>query len=226
MIEVISDPAAAAVALDPIRNQLLSELEEPASAAALATRLGLARQKVNYHLRALEARNLIVVAEERQWGGLTERVLVSSARSFVVSPEGLGPAAVDPARSKDRLAASYLIALGARIVRDVGDLWRRARQANKRLSAVPARFARGGVLRSECDETIEYLPGGDEIARAVQSIACRGESRPFAQGRGCDPRAKTRAVTAQTAMYRGQHIGEGDTVFVYLNLTSAGNDGR
>jgi DNA-binding transcriptional ArsR family regulator len=135
-VEVITDPAAAAIALDPIRSQLLAELEEPGSAAALAARMGLARQKVNYHLRALEARNLIKVAEERQWGGLTERLLVSSAKSFVVSPEALGPAAVDPARSNDRLAASYLIALGARIVREVGDLWKRARQANKHLATL------------------------------------------------------------------------------------------
>jgi len=135
-IEVISDPAAAAIALDPIRSRLLAELTEPASAAALASRIGLARQKVNYHLRALEACNLVKVADERHWGGLTERLLVASAESFVISPEALGPAAADPARSKDRLAASYLIALGARIVREVGDLWRRARQADKYLATL------------------------------------------------------------------------------------------
>ncbi|HEX5418887.1 MAG TPA: helix-turn-helix domain-containing protein, partial [Gammaproteobacteria bacterium] len=77
-IEVISDPVAAAAALGPIRSQLLAELAEPASAAALASRIGLSRQKVNYHLRALEACNLIKMAEERHWGGLTERLLVSS----------------------------------------------------------------------------------------------------------------------------------------------------
>ena len=135
-IEVISDPAAAAIALDPIRSRLLAELAEPASAAALASRLGLARQKVNYHLRALEACNLVAVADKRRWGGLTERLLVSSARSFVVSPEALGPAAADPARSNDRLAAGYLIALGARIVREVGDLLRRAREAGKHLATL------------------------------------------------------------------------------------------
>jgi len=135
-VEVIGDPAAAAVALDPIRSQLLAELAEPASAAALASRLGMARQKVNYHLRALEACKLVEVAEERQWGGLTERLLVSSAKSYVVSPEALGPIAADPARSKDRLAASYLIALGARIVREVGDLWKKAKAADKHLAVL------------------------------------------------------------------------------------------
>jgi hypothetical protein len=67
---------------------------------------------------------------------LTERLFISLARSFVVSPKALGPAAADPTRSKDRLAASYLIALGARIVREVGDLWRQARQVNKHLATL------------------------------------------------------------------------------------------
>ncbi len=135
-VEVIADATAASVALDPIRSRLLAELADPGSAADLSSRVGLSRQKVNYHLRALEARGLVEVAEERRWGGLTERILVSSARSFVVSPEALGPAGADPGRAGDRLAASYLIALGARIVREVGDLWRRARKADKDLATL------------------------------------------------------------------------------------------
>ena len=58
-ILVIDDPATATVALEPIRSRLLSELAEPASAATLATRVGLARQKVTYHLNALEAHGLV-----------------------------------------------------------------------------------------------------------------------------------------------------------------------
>ena len=52
-IQVIDDPAAATVALEPMRSRLLSELAAPASAATLATRVGLARQKITYHLNAL-----------------------------------------------------------------------------------------------------------------------------------------------------------------------------
>src|SRR4030095_12655647 len=95
-LHVIDDPAAATVALGPVRSRLLSELTEPASAATLGARLGLARQQVNYPLRALEAHGLIKVAETRQWGGLTERLLVRSAASYVVSQNALGPGAVHP----------------------------------------------------------------------------------------------------------------------------------
>ncbi len=135
-IHVIDDPAAATVALEPIRSRLLSELVVPASAATLATRVGLARQKVNYHLRALEAHGLVRLAEERKWGGLTERLLVATAASYVVSSSALGPGAANPNREIDRLSASYLITLGARVVREVSDLVRRAKETGKRLATL------------------------------------------------------------------------------------------
>lgn len=135
-VEVIDDPAAAMVALVPVRARLLAELAQPASAAALATRLGIARQKVNYHLRALEAHGLVRVAETRQWGGLTERLLVASAASYVISPSALGPVATDPERRADRLSASYLIALAGRVVREVSQLLRGAQAAGKRLPSL------------------------------------------------------------------------------------------
>jgi DNA-binding transcriptional ArsR family regulator len=142
-IQVIDDPAAATVALEPMRSRLLSELVVPASAATLATRVGLTRQKVNYHLRALEAHGLVRLAQERKWGGLTERLLVATAASYVVSSNALGPVATDlnfalrsPGREIDRLSASYLIALGARVVREVGDLVRRAKESGKRLATL------------------------------------------------------------------------------------------
>ncbi len=135
-IQVIDDPATAAVAMEPTRSRILSELAAPASAATLATRVGLARQKVNYHLRALEAHGLVKLAEQRMWGGLTERLLVATAASYVVSPNALGPVAVDPEREVDKLSASYLIALGARIIREVADLVRRVEKADKRLATM------------------------------------------------------------------------------------------
>lgn len=135
-LEVIDDPAAAAVALEPVRSRLLAELAQPASAAALASRVGLARQKVNYHLRALEAHGLVQQAGTRRWGGITERLLVASAGSYLVSSEALGPAGADPERRADRLSASYLIALAARVVREVAGLVRRSEEADKRLATL------------------------------------------------------------------------------------------
>ena len=135
-VEVITDPAAATSALDPVRARLLAELTEPASAATLAARVGLTRQKVNYHLRALERHRLVTVAEERQWGGLTERLLVASAASYVVSPSALGDVAARVDKTNDRFSAGHLIALAARVVNEVGEIWQTARKTDKRLATL------------------------------------------------------------------------------------------
>ena len=132
----IQSPQAAAAALDPVRARLLAELSEPASAATLAARLSLPRQKVNYHLRALESHHLVRPTSERKWGGITERLVEATASSYVVSPAAMGPAASDPGRSRDRLSAGYLIALAARVVREVSDLANRARETGKRLATL------------------------------------------------------------------------------------------
>ena len=173
-IHVIDDPAAATVALEPTRSRLLSELAEPASAATLAARVGLPRQKVNYHLRALEAHGLVRLDRKRRWGGITERLLVATAASYVVSPGAMGPVAVDPGRERDRLSASYLIALGARVVREVGDLVRRATAAGKRLATLAVdtevRF------RSAADRAAFSQELAEAIARLVSKY--HDESAP------------------------------------------------
>lgn len=135
-IAVIDNPAAAVVALDPMRSRLLALLEKPGSAASLAEKVKLPRQKVNYHLKTLEAHGLIRVAEERRWGGLTERLMIASASSYVVSPEALGNAGSDPGRITDRLSAGYAIALAARIIREVGALFRRSQEMGKALATL------------------------------------------------------------------------------------------
>ncbi|WP_419146235.1 helix-turn-helix domain-containing protein [Iamia majanohamensis] len=133
-LDVLDDPAAAVVALDPLRSRLLALLvREPASAATLAAAVGTTRQRVTYHLGALARHGLVVEVDQRTHGGLTERLYAPSAASYVVSPAALGEAAADPARVRDRLSASYLLAVAARALREVGGLVRGARAAGQPL---------------------------------------------------------------------------------------------
>jgi DNA-binding transcriptional ArsR family regulator len=165
-VEVIEDPAAAAVALDPVRSQLLASLADPGSAATLASRVGIARQKVNYHLRALEAQGLVELAEERKRGGITERVMRATASSYVVSPAALGETAVDPDQA-DRLSARHLIALAGRLVREVGELSRRAQAAGKRLPT----FTIDTVISFRSAE--DRAAFADDLTAAVLDLAAR-----------------------------------------------------
>ena len=117
-VAVIEDPAAAEISLDPIRSRLLAELATPGSATTLAARIGLPRQKVNYHLRALEHHGLVHLVEERRKGNVTERLMQATAASYVISPNALPTVAPDPTRAPDRLSARWLLTLAARLVAD------------------------------------------------------------------------------------------------------------
>lgn len=117
---MLADGAAVGLALDPRRARILDALTEPGSATTVAAAVGSTRQQVNYHLKALEAHGLVEPAEERAWGGITERFVRRCARHLVVSPDVLQGPTLDPNLLADRLSAAYLIAVNARTVTEVG----------------------------------------------------------------------------------------------------------
>lgn len=166
-VEVIEDAEAAAAALDPVRARLLRELAVPASAAGLAARVGITRQKVNYHLKALEAHGLVELAEERRHGGITERVLQASAAAYVVSPAAVTVSAADPDKEADHLSAAYLVALAGRLVREVGTLARRAGASGRRLPTLTIDTTIG--FRSAADRAAF----ADDLTAAVLDLAAR-----------------------------------------------------
>jgi DNA-binding transcriptional ArsR family regulator len=142
-VAVIEDAAAAEASLDPIRARLLAALAVPGSATTLAAKVGLARQKVNYHLRTLEEHGLVELIEERRKGNVTERIMQATASSYVISPAALASVAPDPANAPDRLSARWLLALAGKLVRDVGSLIGGSAAAGKRV----ATFALDGEIR-------------------------------------------------------------------------------
>lgn len=206
-LRVIDDPTSASVALDPVRSRLLSELGTPASAATLAGRMGLPRQRVNYHLRTLEAHGLVRVDSEKRWGGLTERRLVATASSYVVSPGALGPVAADPARcvggrGMDRLSASYLVALAARVVREVGQLLRKSEDLNKRLATLSI----DTEVRFRSAEDRAAFSG--ELTAAVATLVSRYHDEVAPEGRrhrlmiGAYPMPQTPSTASGTPALR------------------------
>lgn len=163
-ITVIDDPATAEISLDPVRARLLAALVEPGSATQLAAKVGLPRQKVNYHLRTLEEHGLVELVEERRKGNVTERVLQAVAASYLISPIALAGLAPDPERAPDQLSARWLLALAARLVREVGQLVTGARAARKPL----ATFAIDSELRF--GSAAERALFADELSAAVAHL--------------------------------------------------------
>lgn len=135
-LRVVRHAGAAEALLNPERLRLLQALDQPASAAGLARRLGLPRQKVNYHLRGLEAEGLVELQEERRVGNCIERVVRATARTFLISPDVLGAVAANPALVKDKLSASYLVALSAETINQVAQLSSRAGAKGQRLATL------------------------------------------------------------------------------------------
>ncbi|MFC4590199.1 ArsR/SmtB family transcription factor [Sphaerisporangium corydalis] len=163
-VAVIEDPAAAEVSLDPVRARLLAELSVPGSATMLAAKVGLPRQKVNYHLKTLERYGLVELVEERRKGNVTERVMRAIAASYVISPTALASVQPDPSRSPDQLSARWLLAVAARLVRDVGALITGAGKARKKV----ATFAIDGEIRFA--SAADRAAFAEELARAVTHL--------------------------------------------------------
>ena len=130
-MELLEREGQVKAALSPIRRQLLTMLGEPASAVELARRTGIARQKLNYHLRVLEEAGLVELVETRQRRGCVERVLRATADELVVDPRILAPG--ERLRSRDRYAAEHLVDAAADVVRTVSRLQAGADAAQKRL---------------------------------------------------------------------------------------------
>jgi DNA-binding transcriptional ArsR family regulator len=176
-VEVIEDPATAEVSLDPVRAKLLAELAEPNSATTLAAKVGLPRQKVNYHLRTLEQHGLVELAEERRKGNMTERVMRATAASYVISPTALAAVQPDPERSPDRLSARWLLAVAARLVRDVGNLITGATKADKKV----ATFALDGEVRFAT--AADRAAFAEELAATVTTLVAKYHDESAAGGR-------------------------------------------
>jgi DNA-binding transcriptional ArsR family regulator len=172
---VIVDPAVAAVALDPVRARLLAALREPGSATSLAAGLGLSRQRVNHHLRALEAHGLVELVAERRKGNMTERVLRATAGAYVISPSAWAVVAPDPDREPDKLSAQWLLALAARLLREVG--WLITAAGRRRV----ATFAVDGEIRFAT--AADRAAFARELGDAVGALVARYHSADAPDGR-------------------------------------------
>lgn len=176
-VQVLQSAASVAAALSPIRLELLKNLREADSASGLARRLGLPRQKVNYHLRELERGRLVELVEERQRRGCTERRVRITARAFVVSPTLLGELSREPVPSRDRFSSAFLVDRAARLVDEVGRLRRAAEAAEQTLITA--------TLEAEVEfESPAALKAfAEELAVQVARLAERHRAPPGNEGR-------------------------------------------
>ncbi len=169
-LEVVANPARAAAALHPLRLTLLRELREPASAAALARKLELPRQKVNYHLRELERLKLVDHVEDRRKGNCIERVVQASARHYLIDPGAFGDLAADPAAIRDRFSWAYLVSIASKAVQDLATLRRRADSVKKKLPT----FTLDTALRFDSPAALHAFT--EELSNEFARLAAKHQS--------------------------------------------------
>ena len=183
-VDVIESADRAQVLLHGVRIELLEHLAEPDSAAGLGRRLGLPRQRVNYHLRELERERLIELVEERRRGNVTERIYRRTGTSYAVSPKALGAIASNLDDVQDRFSSTYQIALASRVIGELGTLQAGAAAARKKLPTFALEVAVRFATAAERNAFAEEL--ADSVASLVRKYhdekAPRGRSFRFYLG--------------------------------------------
>jgi DNA-binding transcriptional ArsR family regulator len=164
-VDMVAGASRAAALLKPMRLQILDALREPGSASTVARQLGIARQKITYHLRELEKAGFLEEVEERRNGNCIERIVRAKATHYLIDPEVLGSLAADPDAIQDHFSSTYLVALAAQAIRDLGALREKAATAKKRLATfslqTDVRFASAAARQAFAEEL------ANDVARLV-----------------------------------------------------------
>jgi DNA-binding transcriptional ArsR family regulator len=191
--DFVAEVPRAAALLHPLRLRILDALREPDSAAGLARRLRLPRQRVNYHVRELARAHFLERAGQRRRRNMIERRYRTSAQGYILSPELLGRLGLPRERAEDAFSVSYLLGLLALGQSELGRSTREAESQNKRL----ATLSLSSELRFESAE--QRTRFSEELRRAVVDVVARhaspslladgspGTGRPYRLLLGCYP---------------------------------------
>jgi DNA-binding transcriptional ArsR family regulator len=137
--------------------------------------MDLPRQKVNYHLRQLEAAGLVELVEERRRRGCVERVMRASAEGFVVDPTVLrtGSAVTE----RDQFAAEHLVDTAAATVRDVSRMRAAAVERGQRLLTFTIE---ADVTFAEPADVHRFTDAlASAVARTAEEFGAEGDGRRY-----------------------------------------------
>lgn len=192
-VECVRDPGRASVVLDPLRLEILERAREPRSASDIAGELGLPRQRVNYHVKELARAGFLAEAGRVRRRNFYEQRYRATAGGYLVSPEALGPVAPDPGTVEDRLSAAFLLALSARLQREVGGAAERARAGGWRLATLSMdaelRFESARQRRAFAEALRDAVAAviAEHAAPAVADDGSPGTGTPYRLMLGCWP---------------------------------------
>jgi len=183
-LESVAEPRRAAMLLDPLRLRILVQARRPASAADIAGRLRLPRQKVNYHVRQLARARFLRRAGRFRKRNMIEQRYQATAAAYVLAPQVLGPLGAGLATVQDAFSAFRLLALASQVQSDLTRVTRAAASQGKRLATLSA----ASDIHFESAEQRQNFTRA--LEKALVDIVARHTStagRPFRLVLGCYP---------------------------------------
>jgi DNA-binding transcriptional ArsR family regulator len=191
--DFVAEMPRAAALLHPLRLRILDALREPDSAAGLARRLRLPRQKVNYHVRELARARFLERAGQRRRRNMIERRFRTTAQGYILSPDLLGRLGLPQQQAEDAFSAAYLLGVLSLGQSELGRACREAGRQNKRLATLSV----SSEMRFESAEQRARFAG--ELRQAIVAVIGRfaspsvlddgtaGAGRPYRLILGCYP---------------------------------------
>lgn len=176
-LEPVTDQDRAAILMQPLRVEILKQAQQPASASEIARQLDMPRQKINYHLKALEDAGFLRLFEERMKRNMVERLYVASARAYLISPSILGSLNPHFHHLKDRFSAGYLLALAGQTISDLTYMVEMAADRGQRLSTLSIV---SDIRFENADQRTQFT---QELQNAIAEVIDRYTSPDDSSGR-------------------------------------------
>jgi predicted ArsR family transcriptional regulator len=161
-VHLIENAEKAGELLKPIRIKILSLLGMPRTCPEIAHRLGLATQKVNYHMKVLKDAGLVRLIEEHRKRGVVEGVYQAVARSYWISPRLVGKLG-GRSTARERASLAYLLQLAEELQIDIGHL-----AGKPDAESVPSLGLDARIELRDAGERAAFM---EELKQSVQNLA-------------------------------------------------------
>ena len=167
--------------LKPKRVQVMRELAEPRTCTQIGQVLGETPQAIYYHVKRLQAHDLVTLVDERRVRGIAEGIYQAVARSYWVSPAIAGRLGAARTRT-DMLGLGYLLDLSEELSRDLA-----------KMAAGPVTLPSFGIAGDISLAPEDGAAFVGELQRAFGEVLAKyggGEGHTFRLALACYPRGE------------------------------------
>jgi DNA-binding transcriptional ArsR family regulator len=172
-LKLIHGVEEAGALLQPLRLQVLVQLDAPRSCAEIAEALRESPQKIHYHVKVLERAGLVEKVAERRVRALAEALYRATARSFWLSPK-LVDRIGGPRRARDAASLEHLLGLAEELPLHLSVLAQHVAEGHE----IPSLGLTADVDLADRSRRAAFLRDVEESIRAIATRYARNGSTP------------------------------------------------